>query len=98
MYQRYIANPDGTFRKTIIDDAPSDWHPPEAEPQMQSPAPQSPPPCAPPIGRSFSLRDLLPQSIDLGDLLLLLILLLLLVDSEEDSLSMLLILAACFLF
>ena len=86
MYQRYIANPDGTFRKTIVEEIP-----------------HFPPPCPPPECRPephrFSLRELLPESLDVGDLLLVLILLLLLLDSEEDDpRTILLILAACFFF
>ena len=58
MYQRYIANPDGTFRKTIVEEIP---HFPEPSPP---PAPQGPPPppppCPPPECRPephrFSLR------------------------------------------
>ena len=46
-----------------------------------------------------ALRELLPESLDVGDLLLVLILLLLLLDSEEDDpRTILLILAACFFF
>ena len=90
MYQRYIANPDGTFRKTVVDDPPA--------PAETCTPPQPPPPCAPEPA-PFSLRSLLPQSLDVGDLLLVLILLLLLIDSEEDDArSVLFLLAAFVLF
>ena len=45
----------------------------------------------------FRLRGLLPETLDVGDLLLALILLLLYLDSEdEDPKSLLIILAVCF--
>lgn len=99
MYQRYIANPDGTFRKTVVDDppAPAETCAPPQPPSSCPPQPP-PPPCAPEPA-PFSLRSLLPQSLDVGDLLLVLILLLLLIDSEEDDArSVLFLLAAFVLF
>ena len=83
MYQRYIANPDGTFRKTVVDEPPRPMPPPPPEPV-----------CPP---KPLSLRGLLPETLDVGDLLLALILLLLYLDSEdEDPKSLLIILAVCF--
>lgn len=83
MYQRYIANPDGTFRKTVVDEPPQPMPPPPPEPG-----------CPP---KPLSLRGLLPETLDVGDLLLALILLLLYLDSEdEDPKSLLIILAVCF--
>lgn len=83
MYQRYIANPDGTFRKTVVDEPPRPMPPPPPEPG-----------CPP---KPLSLRGLLPETLDVGDLLLALILLLLYLDSEdEDPKSLLIILAVCF--
>lgn len=113
MYQRYIANPDGTFRKTVVDEpAPScppplDPIPPTARPnncplpeiEASSPCPPAPSVPCPPDRPPLSLRSLLPETLDVGDLLLVLILLLLLIDSEEeDSRTILLVLAAFFLF
>ena len=70
------------------------------EPPSEPPQPKSAPPpvsAAPPEPR-FSLRSLLPQSLDVGDVLLVLIFLLLLVDGEEDDTrSILLTLAAFFI-
>ena len=83
MYQRYIANPDGTFRKTVVDEPPQPMPPPPPEPG-----------CPP---KPLSLRGLLPETLDVGDLPLALILLLLYLDSEdEDPKSLLIILAVCF--
>ncbi len=98
MYQRYIANPDGTFRKTVVDDPPAPAAPCAPETPPNCPPQPPPPPCVPEPA-PFSLRSLLPQSLDVGDLLLVLILLLLLIDSEEDDArSVLFLLAAFVLF
>lgn len=96
MYQRYIANPDGTFRKTLVDEAPPA---PTSEAPAQTPEAQ---PAEAPLLRApqearLSLRNLLPQSIDVGDALLALIILLLFLDGEEgDTRTLLLALAAGF--
>ena len=104
MYQRYIANPDGTFRKTVVDEPPRPMPPPPPEPpcaplMVQPPCPpegpRPPEPGCPP--KPLSLRGLLPETLDVGDLLLALILLLLYLDSEdEDPKSLLINLAVCF--
>ena len=95
MYQRYIANPDGTFRKTVVDEPPRPMPPPPPEPVCAPPPPRPPEPGCPP--KPLSLRGLLPETLDVGDLLLALILLLLYLDSEdEDPKSLLIILAVCF--
>ena len=46
MYQRYIANPDGTFRKTVVDEPPRPMPPrvpwgrePAAAPWGRAPPP-----------------------------------------------------------
>lgn len=104
MYNRYIPNPDGTFRREVVPDAPLDGITPEPvaeessapnEPAVfeQAAVPQrtaeQPGPGAP------AFRKMLPTAIDTGDLLVLLILLLLLVDGDEDNyLSVLLTIAA----
>ena len=96
MYQRYIANPDGTFRKTVVDEPPRPM-PPPPRPELACPPerPKPPEPGCPP--KPLSLRGLLPETLDVGDLLLALILLLLYLDSEdEDPKSLLIILAVCF--
>lgn len=100
MYQRYIANPDGTFRKTVIDEPPRPMPPPPPEPVCAPPPPRPELSCPPEGARPpepLSLRGLLPETLDVGDLLLALILLLLYLDSEdEDPKSLLIILAVCF--
>ena len=94
MYQRYIANPDGTFRKTVVDEPPRPMPPPPPEPVCAPPPPRPelacpperprpPEPGCPP--KPLSLRGLLPETLDVGDLLLALILLLLYLDSEDED-------------
>ena len=95
MYQRYIANPDGTFRKTVVDEPVCAPPPPRPELACPPERPRPPEPGCPP--KPLSLRGLLPETLDVGDLLLALILLLLYLDSEdEDPKSLLIILAVCF--
>ena len=70
MYQRYIANPDGTFRKTVVDEPPRPMPPPPPEavcapppprPELACPPerPKPPEPGCPP--KPLSLRGLLPD-------------------------------------
>ena len=71
--------------------------PPPPRPELACPPerPRLPEPGCPP--KPLSLRGLLPETLDVGDLLLALILLLLYLDSEdEDPKSLLIILAVCF--
>lgn len=100
MYNRYVPQPDGSFRRNRM---PETARPPE---KPQSPPPQNtcpPPPCPEPacpppqprqeerIG-SF-LRNLLPKDLDTGDLLIILLLLLMAGDREESRTDALLTLA-----
>ena len=73
MYQRYIANPDGTFRKTVVDEPPRPMPPPPPEPVCAPPPPRPelacpperpkpPEPGCPP--KPLSLRGLLPETLD----------------------------------
>ena len=103
MYNRYIPQPDGTYRKNRIQESIEHPQPPSA----QSPCSASPPPpeqCAPPAqhpcienshqtdATSF-LRRLLPKDFDTGDLLIVLLLLLMAGDCKEDNNTALLTLA-----
>ena len=47
MYQRYIANPDGTFRKTVVDEPPRPMPPPPPEPVCAPPPPRPELACLP---------------------------------------------------
>ena len=88
MYNRYIQQQDGSYRKNRM--------------QEQSPKPPEPsipdPPCPPPVSRecrsaeSF-LRQLLPRNLDTGDLLIILLLILMAGDCAEEKNTALLTLA-----
>lgn len=102
MYNRYIPDSDGTFRRTVVHEPQKSPTEPVAQPERAE-AQLLPPPC-PAAQRDAHeeqhiLKRLLPRGIDLGDLLALLIVLLLLVDSEQDdTLTVLAVIAAFVLF
>ena len=87
MYNRYIPQQDGSYRKNPI---------PE---QKKAPPPSIPPaPCPPPPSRTETsaegfLRQLLPKNLDTGDLFVILLLLLMAGDCEENKNTALLTLA-----
>ncbi len=93
MYNRYIPQPDGSFRRNRVDNHRPNMRPP------QSPCPPPEPPCPPPScepewpepprhkehsSAGGFLQNLLPQSFDTGDLIVVLLLLLLAGDCQED--------------
>ncbi len=93
MYNRYVPQPDGSFRRNRVEaHCPP---PPNPQPPQEPPccAPE-PPPCLPPphpekpCHRETSaggfLQQLLPKDFDTGDLIVVLLLLLLAGDCEED--------------
>ena len=98
MYNRYIPQPDGSFRRNRIEDSRPQMKSPckeDCEPQKTAPPPCPPvtPPCPPPpkeppCGKQESapgfLRQLLPRDFDSGDLIVILLLLLMAGDCEED--------------
>ena len=106
MYNRYVPQPDGSYRRNRIQE------PVHRQPPRQKPcAPQEQPPCPPPCEpepehchqppshgspRSF-LRNLIPKDFDTGDLIIVLLLLLMAGDCEEDRSNALLTLALYFL-
>ena len=81
MYNRYIPQPDGSFR----------CRPAEAErepcaascPEQPAGPPDCPGACGPMTPGEF-FRKLLPEGLDLGDLMILLLLLIMAGDSRED--------------
>ena len=94
MYNRYIPQPDGSFRRSRVEDPkpkPTPQKPEVCEPPL--PPCKEAPPCPPPDrprpaercdnGLGF-LQKLLPKDFDTGDLIVILLLLLLAGDSEED--------------
>ena len=79
MYNRYVPQSDGTYRR--MDGAPKPPAPPPAPPDRPPPPPLPPPPEASgPLGNL--LRPWLPSGMDREDLL---ILLLILATSPDDS-------------
>lgn len=95
MYNRYIPQPDGSYRRNPM--------PEQRQPQRQTPKPPSPPPPpkpqpqpAPQEPITGFLKQLLPQSFDTGDLIILLLLLLIAGDSQEHRSQALLTLALYF--
>ena len=100
MYNRYIPQPDGSYRRNAIPDPRQ--NPPRHTPQPQAPipppAPQRPDPQpirAEPV--PGFLRQLIPQGFDTGDLIVVLLLLLIAGDSEEARSNALLTLALYFI-
>lgn len=112
MYNRYIPQPDGSYRRSRVEE-PS-RRPPE---RPQRPAPSPGPPCPPPPPEpdcppppkprpvpherpdssvTGFLKRLLPKNFDTGDLLIVLLLLLMAGDSQEDQNTALLTLALYF--
>ena len=103
MYNRYIPQPDGSFRRNAAPDKsqPSPPPPPPPPPCAPEPDPVCPPPREHPHPRPHSggqsitsfLKNLLPKGLDTADLLIVLLLLLMAGDNPEDQNSALLTLA-----
>lgn len=104
MYNRYVPQPDGSFRRSRVEDprppAPKDapCPPPPCMPEEPScPSPEKPRPKPHPGDRCDNglgfLQKLLPKDFDTGDLIVILLLLLMAGDCEEDRSTALLTLA-----
>ena len=104
MYNRYIPQPDGSYRKNRIPDTPSCpppqpnyMNPPEEQPCPPPPPMPEPCPPKPNCGQSTQagdfLRRLLPRNLDTGDLLVIILLLLMAGDSNDGKSNALLTLA-----
>ena len=99
MYNRYIPQSDGSYRKNAI----QDHVPPKPAPKPDTgkpPPPPKPVPCNPPHRQEpvgDFLRQLLPKNFDTGDLFIVLLLLLMAGDSEEGRSNALLTLALYFI-
>ena len=108
MYNRYIPQSDGTYRRKQIQDLQP--QPPKSKPcppeKPKDPPPKPPmdpcekepprnPPCrqCPQQSAGGFLRNLLPKDFDTGDLLIILLLLIMAGDSEEGQNNALLTLA-----
>ena len=99
MYNRYIPQSDGTYRKNRIYDPPPPKNnyeppctPPPPPPCDNDPKPK-PPPCRQGIDAGSFLRRLMPKNMDTGDLLVIILLLLMAGDNTEDKNNALLTLA-----
>ena len=107
MYNRYIPQPDGTFRRNRLPDAAA-AQPPKPRPPIEAappdpphpdPSPRPAPPPRPnashPGGNSIGsfLRQLLPKGLDTADLFVILLLLLMAGDDPEDRNNALLTMA-----
>lgn len=101
MYNRYIPQSDGSYRRSRVTGRAERA---SAPPPPEKPAP-SPPPCeeipkAPPkqhLPVGGFLRQLLPKDFDTGDLIVILLLLLMAGDCEEDRNNALLTIALYFM-
>lgn len=100
MYNRYIPQPDGSYRRNPMPDGRQNTGRPVPRPQPSPPPPEPPrpQPAAPP-GQPIPgfLRQLLPQGFDTGDLIVVLLLLLIAGDSQEARSNALLTLALYFI-
>ena len=95
MYNRYIPQSDGSYRKNRIPERPS---PPERPPSPPCRPDADAPPLHPsprpePGGVTDFFRRLLPKDFDTGDLLIVLLLLLMAADNAEEQNTALLTLA-----
>ena len=101
MYNRYIPQPDGSFRRNTMEDKRSVSPPPKPDspPQFSPPPGQAPPPntnTGKPEGLLGFMKQLLPQNLDTADLLIILLILLMAGDCEENRNNALLTLALYF--
>ena len=100
MYNRYIPQPDGSYRRNRCQE-PTPKPKPQPAPPPEPPCPPPPPSCPPPepapklcpkpqsrpCGGSVTdfLKHLLPKDFDTADLLIVLLLLLMAGDCREDQ-------------
>lgn len=106
MYNRYIPQPDGSYRRNPIQEAkkqpqhsPGRPVQPQRPPAPPPPPPPQPAPHRPPPEEPISgfLRQLIPKGFDTGDLIIVLLLLLIAGDNPESRSNALLTLALYFI-
>ena len=102
MYNRYIPQPDGSYRRNAMPDSRQNTQrqTPQRPAPPSPPMPQpSPPQKRPPQQDSIPsfLRQLIPQGFATGDLIIVLLLLLIAGDSQESRSNALLTLALYFI-
>lgn len=101
MYNRYIPQPDGSYRKHRMEGTsaaqerePAPQHSPPEKPEQTAPVPPQRPPLSLLGGGAWDfLQRLLPKDLDTGDLLVMVLLLLMAGDSEKEKGNALLTLA-----
>lgn len=89
MYNRYIPQQDGSYRKNRV---PEQQKPPEPETCIPD-IPAPPPVCHRQQSAESFLRTLLPKGLDTGDLLIIVLLLLMAGDCDDEKNTALLTLA-----
>ena len=94
MYNRYIPQSDGSYRRNRMEDQTPAPPPPAPVPEV--PCEKVLPPCKQGGSAAGFLRNLLPKSFDTGDLFVVLLLLLIAGDSQEEKNTALLTLALYF--
>lgn len=108
MYNRYIPQPDGSYRRRPMPETQRPMPPPRPsapekevcpapEPPKPKPRPVQPPRRTPDHNTMGFLRQLLPKDFDTGDLIVILLLLLMAGDCEEDRNNALLTIALYFM-
>ena len=108
MYNRYILQPDGSYRRNRVQEpqlrSQHRPHPPHPIPPPPTPKdcndgkpphprPHKPPPSKQETSITGFLRQILPKDLDTGDLLIILLLLLMAGDCAEDQNTAMLTLA-----
>lgn len=88
MYNRYIHQNDGSYRRHPVQEERSQQALPKEIPPLAEKPHQEPPRPKPEPPVSF-LRNLLPREFDTGDLLIVLLLLLMAGDRKEDNTALL---------
>ncbi len=92
MYNRYVPQADGSYRRNQIEDK----RPPAPPPPLAPEPPSKNPPPKKPEGILGFLKQLLPGNLDTADLLIILLILLMAGDCEENRNDALLTLALYF--
>ena len=98
MYNRYIPQADGSYRRNRAPDGPPQHSPSPLKPPSPLPPEPSekPQPRPQTMGVSNFLRQILPANFDTGDLIVVLLLLLMAADRQEEQNTALLTLALYF--
>lgn len=103
MYNHYIPQSDGSYRRSSQNDQRRPPPPPKPRPEPEPPCPPEPPkpapppPCPPPHSSILDFfKGLLPRGLDTADLMIVFLLLLMNKD-DEGGLSPILTLALYFL-